>query len=346
MTPSFHSPAPALLRRSVLALAVATLLGGGCASAPSSRFAPSPPLAPISVETTAITRINTALAAAALQAPEVSGDYLVAPEDLLEITLFNMPETRLGVTPRNNTVRVSQAGVIALPLLGDVPAAGLTVSDLEQSLRERYDRYFHHPQVGVQVKDYRGQRISVIGAVRQPGVFPLTGPKTLIDLVALAGGLSEGAGKQVYIYRKGPEGRQSYVVDLLTLAHHPGLVNMSVQAGDVINVPQAGMFFVDGAVAKPGSYPLAQPYTLTQALTVAGGVTRTLASYSGVAIFRRRVGADSEKIPVDLSEIWASRASDPQIEADDVIVVPINSAKFFVHRFIGGIGLPGIPTPY
>ena len=60
---------------------------------------------------------------------------------------------------------------------------------------------------------------------------------------------------------------------------NPGLVNMPVQAGDVINVPQSGMFFVDGAVRKPGSYPLTQSYTLTQALAIAGGADVDLAEY-------------------------------------------------------------------
>jgi polysaccharide export outer membrane protein len=62
------------------------------------------------------------------------------------------------------------------------------------------------------------------------------------------------------------------------------MVNMPVQAGDLINVPQAGTFFVDGAVGSPGSYALNRPYTLTRALAVAGGVTRTLASYNGISI--------------------------------------------------------------
>jgi polysaccharide export outer membrane protein len=160
----------------------------------------------------------------------------------------------------------------------------------------------------------------------------------------MAGGISERAGSQVHIYRQGPEGRQSHVIDLLVLANHPGLVNMPVQAGDVLNVQQAGMFFVDGAVLKPGSYALTRPYTLTQALTVAGGVIRTLASYGDISIFRRRNGLEAEKIPVDLSAIWDGKTSDPGIEADDVIVVPISTVKYVVERFLGRIGFGQVPA--
>jgi polysaccharide export outer membrane protein len=147
----------------------------------------------------------------------------------------------------------------------------------------------------------------------------------------------------VHLYRQGPEGRQSYVVDLLALASNPALVNMPVQAGDVVNVQQAGMFYVDGAVRNPGSYPLTRPYTLTQALAIAGGVNRELASYNGTTIYRRRNGIETELIPVELTAIWEGKANDVRIDPDDVVVVPISTPKFLVRRFIGTIGLGSVP---
>jgi polysaccharide biosynthesis/export protein len=123
------------------------------------------------------------------------------------------------------------------------------------------------------------------------------------------------------------------------------LVNMPVQSGDVINVPESGMFFVDGSVAKPGSYPLNRPYTLTQALAIAGGVTARLADYSGVVVFRRQGSPEAARIAINLKEVLAGETADPQVEADDVIIVPISTAKYFVERFIGTIGLPGVPMP-
>jgi len=277
-----------------------------------------------------------------MQSPSASPDYRLGPEDLLQITLFNVPAGEVGVTPRTTEARVSQEGKISLPLLGDVAVGGLTASSLEQLLRGRYDRYLQNPQIGILVKEYRSQSVTVTGAVRNPGVYQLTGPKTLIDLLSIAGGINEHAGGQVHLYRQAPEGRQSYVVDLLVLASNPALVNMPVQAGDVINVQQAGMFFVDGAVARGGSYTLSRPYTLTQALSVAGGVNRELADYSGTTIYRRRSGAEAEIIPIDLTAIWEGKVSDPLIESDDVIVVPISTPKYIVRRFLGTIGLGSV----
>jgi polysaccharide biosynthesis/export protein len=329
-----------LLGRGLLALSLAALLGAGCAATPQSRGT-SPENAAASP---VVTQVNNALVSAALQAPASTADYRLGAEDLLDITLFNVPESGTGIISRRAEVRVTQEGMIALPLLGDIPVAGLTTSALEQALRERYAEYLYNPLVGVQVKEYRSQRISVVGAVRSAGVFQLTGPKTLVDLLAMAGGISERAGKQVHIYRQRGEGRETYVVDLLALASSPGLVNMPVQPGDVINVPEAGMFFVDGAIGRPGSYPLTQPYTLTQALAVAGGVKRDLSDESNVGIFRRRDSLEADRMSFNLKEILAGRASDPQIEPNDVIVMPINGAKWFLERFIGRIGMPSIPT--
>ena len=123
-----------------------------------------------------------------------------------------------GVTPRTNTVRVSHQGQISLPLIGEIDVKGLTVLGLEKKLREAYDKYIYNPQVGVLIREFR-QRVSVIGAVQRPGVFELTGPKTVIELLAMAGGVSDQAGTQVHIYRQGPNGRETYVIDLAVLAN-------------------------------------------------------------------------------------------------------------------------------
>jgi polysaccharide export outer membrane protein len=296
---------------------------------------------------TGLHEINQALASEALRTPEgspdASPDYRIGPEDLLQITLFNVPEAEAGVTPRRTEVRVSQEGVVTLPLLGDLHVRGMTPGGLERLLRGRYERYLHNPAVGVRVLEYRAQRVSVIGAVQRPGVFQLSGPSTVADLLAMAGGVTTSASSQVHLFRQSPEGRQSYIINLWSLARDGGLTNLAVQPGDVLSIPQAGMFFVDGAVRRPGSYPLSRRYSLTQVLVAAGGVNEELAKTSAIAIFRHQGDAEVEKIPVDLSEIRAGKAKDPQIEAEDVIVVPMSTPKYLVRRFLGTIGLGSVP---
>gem|GEM_PF-1078531 len=293
--------------------------------------------------------INRALATLARDSSAVSGDYRIGPEDLLQITLYNVtgdtsltPSSDARLTPRTTVVRVSQRGLLSLPLLGEINVSGMTASELETTLQKKYDKYIYQPQVGVLVTEYK-QRVSVIGAVVKTGVIELTGPKTVIDILAMAGGVTEKAGNQVHIYRQGPNGRESQVIDLLVLASNAslitadnaGVITMPVQAGDVINVPLAGMFFVDGAVKAPGSYPLGRRYSLSQALATAGGVDRDL--YSSDVTILRRGTSGAEPINIDLNKVVAGSSSDPQIEADDVILVPIHTGKYVYFKVVGQI---------
>lgn len=290
-----------------------------------------------------VVEINQTLATLAMSMGSSATDYQLGPEDLVQITMYNVPDNEGRATPRTLSVRVSHEGKISLPLIGEIGVSGLTISGLEKNLTTRYAKYILNPQVGVLVTEYR-QRVSVIGAVQKSAVFELTGPKTVIDILAMAGGVTDRAGTQVHIYRQGPKGRESFVIDLMVLASNAslitadnaGLITMPVQAGDVINVPLAGMFFVDGAVKRSGPYPLGRRYSLTQALATAGGVDAELNS-SEVTIFRRKGTSGMEQIAVDLDSVMAGTATDLQIEADDVIVVAMSGAKYFVKRFVGTI---------
>ena len=297
-----------------------------------------------------VSEINHALATLAGSTSAISGDYRIGPEDLLQITLYNVtaetgltPSNDARLTPRMTTVRVSQQGMLSLSLLGAIKVSGMTTSEVENALRKEYERYIYHPQVGVLVTEYR-QRVSVIGAAVKTGIIELTGPKTVIDIVAMAGGVTEKAGTQVHIYRQGPSGRESHVIDLLVLASNASLINadnaglitMPVQAGDVINIPPAGTFFVDGAVRKPGPYPLGRRYSLSQALATAGGVDPEINS-SDITIFRRKGPSGVETISIDHAAILAGSAVDPQIEEDDVIVVPMSTTKYLIKRFVGSL---------
>jgi polysaccharide export outer membrane protein len=339
---------PVYVKTSLLAILLVSILAG-CASVPTN---PPPiaiqlgePVAATSTPSSFATDINRNIAAAAMLNSSASSDYRLGPEDLVEITIFNIPEaTNLerGVTPRTNIVRVSEQGQISLPLIGEIDVRGVTVLGLEKKLREAYDPYIHNPQVGVLVREYR-QRVSVIGSVQKPGVFELSGPKTVIGMLAMAGGVTDQAGMQVQIYRQGPNGRENYLIDLAVLASNAALINaktdplitMSVQSGDIINIPLAGTFFVDGAVKRPGSYPLGRRYSLMQALTAAGGVDRDFYS-ADLTIFRKKASG-IEPISIDLNEVVAGSTGDPQIEADDVILVPVSTAKYVYFKIFGQI---------
>jgi len=248
------------------------------------------------------------------------------------------------MTPRTTDVMVSQSGIISLPLLGDIRVVGLTPAAVEQELRLRYAKYLHEPEVGVLVKEYRSQRVSVLGAVQHPGVFSLTGPKTLVDVLALAGGLNEKASGQVHLSRQGSQGQEGYLIDLLALTENAAAHNLLVRAEDVINVPKAGQFFVYGAINKPGSYPLERPYRLTQALAIAGGTDDSLAKLSDVTIIRSHTAKGRESLVVNMKEVLSASMSDPVLEPDDVIVVPVSTTKLVIKRIFDRFGM-GLSLP-
>jgi polysaccharide export outer membrane protein len=290
-----------------------------------------------------VTTLNESLGVAAVQAATAAAtDYRLGPEDLIQISFYNIIKAKKDeeVIPKLVETRISRTGNITLPLLGEVPASGLTTADLEQELHRRYRKYILNPQLSVHVQEYHSQRVSVFGAVLRPGVFELSSPKTVVDLLALAGGLDEKAGRQVHLSRQGPQGHESYIIDLHVLMVNPDApMNQVVYGGDVITVPRAGSFFVDGAVGKPGSYLLDRPYTLTQALATAGGVNVDLANTSATQIFRGHLDTEAEALTVDVKKILAGESPNPEIYADDVIVVPVSMPKYIVKRFLGGVGM-------
>jgi polysaccharide export outer membrane protein len=122
-------------------------------------------------------------------------DYKIGPEDLLEISVFE--DEKL-----NKAVRVSSQGNISLPLLGIMRVKGLTSNEVEKEIRDLLaEKYLKDPHVSVFIREYRNQRISVMGAVEKPGVYDVTGQKTILDLLAMAGGLKEDAGHLLFLIR-------------------------------------------------------------------------------------------------------------------------------------------------
>ena len=112
-------------------------------------------------------------------------DYRVGPQDLLSISVF-------GVQELTKDVRVNSNGQISLPLIGGVMAGGRTIPELEAELATKYSAgYLQKPQVSVFVKEFTSQRVTLEGAIAKPGIYPITGKTTLLQAIALAGGIDD-----------------------------------------------------------------------------------------------------------------------------------------------------------
>ena len=180
-----------------------------------------------------------ALAAAALREQTAvsapTGDYRIGPQDTLEIDVFQLNDL-------NRTVQVDSSGQILLPLLGQVPAAGRTSKELSTEIAAQLgQKYVNNPQVTVVVKDAQGQRITVDGAVTQPGVYTLTGPTTLMQAVALAKGPDSKLANlhKVIVYRLDGASRTQALYDLQAIRDGKK-PDPLIYGKDVIVVDQSG----------------------------------------------------------------------------------------------------------
>jgi polysaccharide export outer membrane protein len=134
--------------------------------------------------------------------------YKIGPLDVLEISVFKVPEL-------SRTVQVASSGTINLPLVGEIPAAGRTSRDIEHDLTKRLGaKYLQSPQVNVFVKEYNSQRVTVDGSVKKPGVYPIRGDATLLQMIATAEGLTETAKSEVVIFRTTDGKRSAAKFDL------------------------------------------------------------------------------------------------------------------------------------
>lgn len=130
------------------------------------------------------------------QSNSATGAQAIASNDVLEIDVF-------GVNELDRTVQVDSQGKIALPLIGEVEAKGKTVRQLEQTLKSRYGRnYLESPQISVFMKESVGQRVTVDGEVKKAGIYPVSANTSLVDIIAVASGLTDIADeKKLYVFR-------------------------------------------------------------------------------------------------------------------------------------------------
>lgn len=161
-------------------------------------------------------------------------EYRLGAQDLLEVNVFQVQEL-------NRTVRVNSSGDISLPLVGVLRAGGLTVRELEQSIAAALSKdYLQDPQVSVFVKEYTSQRVTLEGAVKKPGIYPLSGHTTLLQAIATGGGLDPLANLQGVVVFRTVEGKKMAAVFDMQAIRSGQIADPQVYGDDVIVVDQSG----------------------------------------------------------------------------------------------------------
>ncbi|MDA1314369.1 MAG: polysaccharide export protein [Acidobacteria bacterium] len=282
---------------------------------------------------TLILALAIALSSVSAPATEAPTIRTLGPHD--EITVHVAGSDEVSNTP----IRIGPDGYINIPFAGRFLAAGATVEDLEIKIAAGLARYLREPQVSVSIERVQSRPVTVLGAVRAPGVLQVEGQKTLLEVLSLAGGVRDDSGYQIKIVRRqqvGPldlpgaapdETGRFYVaeVDLAALmeAEHPEY-NIFVQPHDVITVPRARMVFVIGEVTRAGGFALSERESVSvlQALALAGGLGHSPALRRAKILRPIDDAPRKQEIALDLKSIMAGTAADVELLQDDILFVP------------------------
>jgi polysaccharide biosynthesis/export protein len=287
-------------------------------------------------------------------------DYQIGSQDLLEIKVFEAPDL-------NASHRVSAKGEISLPLIGSVQAAGLTAQQLEALLEYKLHQYMKDPHVDVLVSSVESHPVSVVGAVKKPGVFQIRGDRTLLEMLSLAEGLADDAGDDVLVMRGAGWGSTDPHVDteestiIASASQTPASperndqqgddeavrvnlkklletgdarLNVAVRPGDIVKVPRAGVVYVVGEVKKPGGFVLKsnEEMTVLKAMALAEGLTLTAVKDQARIIRTDPVSGQKKEIPIHLGKILDGKTPDPALQAADIVFIPNSNGKYAVFR--------------
>ena len=272
-------------------------------------------------------------------------DYVISPDDLLDINVFDVPEM-------SRRYRVSPNGAISIPLVdAPIAAAGLTPDQLSDAIgaRLRNGGLVRNPEVTVEIAESRLHSVVVAGAVKKPQIYPVFGKTTLLDVLAQAEGLADDAGDTAVVTRgdvglhaasaAGQQGAEaaSVQVDLKRLmqTNDPHL-NIDLYAGDRVTVQRAGIVYVVGAVNRPGGFVLTsehEPMTVLKALALAEDLKPTARGNDALIIPPKTSSSvNPEGVPVRVKDILAGRVPDQPLEANEILFVPDSLGQRALRR--------------
>jgi len=274
--------------------------------------------------------------------------YVLGPDDQVSIRVLDVDE--ISAQP----VRIDAQGSISIPLAGRIPVGGLTVEQMEAEITKRLKNYLLNPTVSISITEFRSQPISILGAVNRPGVHQLQGHKNLFEALALAEGLRADAGGEIMITRRkewGPiplpgataeEGGAFSVakvsVKSVMGAKHPNQ-NIDMRPNDVVSVPKAETIYVVGSVRRPGGFVLNEKESISvlQALSLAEGLDRTAAAKNAMILRAFPGNTQRSELPVNIQRILAGKSEDMQLQANDVLFIPNNTAKSVALRSVDAL---------
>ncbi len=250
-----------------------------------------------------------------------SESLLLAPGDLIHITVFDVPEL-------DQHTRIADSGEVTLALISKLALAGMTPAQAGQKISHLLASggFMHHAQVNVLVEQYATADISVSGQVQHPGNYPTTTPRNLLDVISMAGGLTPAADIHITVKRRGGQ-RETIYASVPNDADAALLSSVMIHPGDLVLVPKAGIVYILGDVAHPGGYVMSDDAQLTvlQIIALAAGTTKTAAE--GRTRLVRQTAQGPLEIPLSLKAMERGSEPDLPLKAEDVIYIPYSTGK-------------------
>ena len=249
--------------------------------------------------------------------PTEAKDYVIGAADLIAISVLDNKELDTVVT-------VTPGGKVAVPLIGDIQAAGLTVQELTDRLTQELGKKVKSPQVTVTLREVNSYRIYFLGRVGKPGIQASKSEVTLLQALSLAGGIQEGTDLSLaYVAR----GKERLPVDFVKLLREGDLSqNVTLNPDDTVVVPDnpLNVIYVMGEVKLPGMVPLVKDRGLTalKAVAAVGGFTQFAGR--GRAYILHEEGGRRTTIPIDFNDLMRNpeAGKDVPLSAGDILVIP------------------------
>jgi polysaccharide biosynthesis/export protein len=322
----------AVLFRKLSALSVICLCANAALGQATTPSATGSSPTPASSEVTPISSSAAKTPPGSIDTSSSEHDLTIGAGDLLKIGV-------LGATDYDQEVRVSASGNVALALVGEVHVAGETIEQAEQTIRKRLiDKgFFSDPQVSVFEKEFATQGVSVLGEVQKPGVYPITGPRRLFDVVSMAGGTTPKAGQVVTIASRN-KATPFRTVNFSSDPQKNLEANVDISPGDTVVVSKAGIVYVVGDVKHAMGVLMDNSghITILQALAMAEGANSDANLHQAKIVRKTQNGGQSE-IPVDLKKIMQAKVPDMTLQAEDVVFVPTSKGKYAGERTLQSI---------
>jgi polysaccharide biosynthesis/export protein len=244
----------------------------------------------------------------------------LGPGDLLEISVYNVPEL-------STKARVGNSGDIYLPLIDYVHVSDLTVEEAQALIQKRLEDggFVKGAHVTVFLDESASQGVTILGEVAKPGIYPVVGGRKLYDFISAAGGFSPSAGRKISVVRQHSQGAMINLNLPRNLAEDLQ-DDIEIFPGDTISVPRAPIVYVVGDVGHPAGLLVDNgSLTVLQALALAGGTNRT-AKLSGIRVIHKGPGGMTEtKIP--LKKMLEAKTPDITLQADDILFVPLSGVR-------------------